>query len=328
MILLEGINCQCCEGTVLYLMNTAKKSWFQFITDKISALIPEKYYAHVKDFINKSILPLYTHIEPHLIKYRRFLYKYAFAGYLVGKRWLCFFYTNPLVSLQRLSNNVLFFAEKLKQCLSIEDFVRLEKPKNLMPFFLTIFVIIFLGLSILSDYSPFRLFLPNLFFPIPVTDKRQSVQLYVLERQEGKLINLQQNMLLHKNILMRLKLVAAVISKPTQGQTLAKREQKFVFSDVENLPLLGNAIYHIWHIANKQLVIDLSLYAIRQEMTHFRKNVGTQKDEDYYSSAFFRAFNASIFAIEPQVQIITYLIDGKQQSLPDMSFNLAKSYVR
>ena len=230
------------------------------------------------------------------------------------------FFKNPLPYLGRAKK--VFLAALQKSDLYLQKMMRI--PPNPFHLLLTLFVIIFVALSLLSDSNPFRLLFPAFSFPIPASDERKALTFYALSRRDASLVAMQGYLLKSDSLYLRLKLLASLLAEPLHSKIKAGQ----AYTDLEVLPLLGNSIRRVWQPYAGHIIIDMSKDAIADEMRLFNQASGNPKREGYYIDAFFRAFSVSIFQTEEELQSIEFWLDAQPGLLPSMNFNLRQKWTR
>ena len=192
--------------------------------------------------------------------------------------------------------------------------------------FFTFLIVILLSLCLLVSVNPYRLLLPHLVFPLPTRDTRQEVEFFIFSSYKQGLVKWKQPLLLTGNLHMRLKLIALALTNHQRIQD--GNQERIRRLDWKTLPLFGNAIRHVWELPRRRLIINLSSQAMQREIQTFHKNSSTEKKEAYYLDAFFMAFVANIFQLEPNVHSIEFFLDGSRKKWTDMSFDLSKQHLR
>ncbi len=222
----------------------------------------------------------------------------------------------PNLLIKKARSYYLLISPKID--VSVQKLMDVKEPPKQLHFFLNLFVICFLSFCILSVSNPFYLFLPSASFPIPKKDTRKEITFYVFSYKQNKLIPVKRKFTQHNDLTMRLRLLSALVSNPI---TSARNIEAQTFIDLTTLPLLGNAIRHVWKAIDKKIIVDMSLSAIQQEFTLFQKDRNRQQKinkNNNYLDTFFIVLTKNLFHLEKDIETIEFWTDGEKKHIADM----------
>ncbi len=187
------------------------------------------------------------------------------------------------------------------------------------------FVIVFAALLILSGSNPFRLLIPGLTFRWPVRDARVPVRIYQIPRGTDSPIAVDRRLLIERSVERNAERVAVAIS------TMEEAEDERSTVIIEPLPDLGFALRKAWYREEKgELILDFRRRTIQEEIDRFfrgRSDAG-KKERGRILDLYFLALTQSIFSALPGPKTITFLVDGQNSSIEDMSFKLTEKKSR
>ncbi len=190
-------------------------------------------------------------------------------------------------------------------------------------------VILFVGVSLISSSNPFRLMVPGLAYPRPVSDQREQVTLYGVERSTGRIIPMKRYLYRDDSTEQNVIRLAFAL---TESVGLRELEPESQYYNNAPLPELGFAIRKVWirtRNGKRILVVDLRRDTLEEETVRFLKGrESSTRGRVFYLEGFFQVFTASLFHVEKNIQVIRYLLDGKPGSLRGVNYPLDRPILK
>lgn len=187
------------------------------------------------------------------------------------------------------------------------------------------FVIVFAALMILSGSNPFRLLIPGLTFRWPVQDARVPVRIFQVPRGTDAPVAMERRLLIEPSVERNAERVAVAIS------TMEEAEDDRSTIILEPLPDFGFALRKAWYREDRgELILDFRKRTIQEEIERFfrgRTDAG-KKERGRILDLYFTALTQSIFSALPAPKTITYLVDGQNSPIEDMSYKLTEKKSR
>ncbi|MEQ8350333.1 MAG: hypothetical protein RH862_02545 [Leptospiraceae bacterium] len=174
-------------------------------------------------------------------------------------------------------------------------------------------VIILLGGAILADANPLRLLIPGTLYPFPAYDSRDSVNIYAIERETGKLIQAEEPVMMEGTPEDRVYRLAATVANPSAGSV--RNFHKLVYA--MPYPAFNLSVQKVW-IEKGRLVLSIDGESLRYELKERFKG---EKLEDMKEPAalldgYFRCLTLTLAEVdlgtEDPIQFISYSLSNEQ----------------
>lgn len=189
-------------------------------------------------------------------------------------------------------------------------------------------VIIFLGGSIMADANPLRLLIPGATYPFPTLDHRQDIAIYAIERESGKLIQVEKPVLMDGSPVDRVFRLASVVARPGSGLI-----QNFEFIYAVPYPPFHLSIQKVW-MEKGRLVLSIDANSLRRELQERFKGEKLESMEEPAAllDGYFRCLTLTLAESEldgDPIDLISYSLNNEEaleDYKPFMKFSFDARY--
>lgn len=182
--------------------------------------------------------------------------------------------------------------------------------------------------------NPFRLLLPYSVFSLPKIDSRKSVPIYLSNGQK-KLVAAKRKLQWQNDTRQNILALIGEIGKSPFYEMDTKNDALQLNEDLKKLTNLQTSVRVLWLLTNnKRLVIDLRQQTILQELKALKfrvKGAKTPEEREQIEQqtkynilhSTFLAIEKTIFANFKEIQTIEYRLDGRQEKMVKLDYDLS-----
>mgnify|MGYP001340138853 CR=1 FL=1 len=174
-------------------------------------------------------------------------------------------------------------------------------------------VIIFLGSAVLADANPLKLLIPGTLYPFPAYDARDSVRIYATEKETGKLIQVEEPILMDGTAVDRIHRLAAAVASPSAGSVRNFKELVYAVP----YPAFNLSIQRVW-IQDGKLVLALDGESLRHELKARFKDERLEDNSEPAAllDGYFRCLTLTLaeaeLGTEKPIQFISYSLQNEE----------------
>ena len=191
-------------------------------------------------------------------------------------------------------------------------------------------VIVLLGGAMLADANPLRLLMPGAIYPFPAYDSRDSVNIFAIQRETGKLIQVEVPVLMDGTPVDRVYRLAAAVANPASGSV--RNFDKLVY-DVP-YPAFNLSVQKVW-IEKGRLVIAVDAESLRHELQDRFKDeqLADMKEPAALLDNYFRCLTLTLSEVdlkaEEPIRFVSYSVtnpEALEDYKPFMKFSFESRY--